>query len=152
MSQSAPLPEGEENRRSRRQRVLISGYISFEGHFASIPCMIRNLSETGALILLNHPGPVPQQFTLYLELQGYRVECERAWMKGLKVGAHFIGEKIKTRISRDQHVETSENALSEAMRQSMAAREHSHEPKPAPPPEPAKKSLGPAAPAFGKRR
>lgn len=152
MSQSVPVPEGEEHRRARRQRVLMSGYISFEGHFASIPCMIRNLSDTGALILLNHPSPVPQQFTLYLELQGYRVECERVWMKGLQVGAHFIGEKIRTRINREQHVETSENAISDAMRQSMASREHAYEPKPSPPPEQPKQPYKQGAPSFGKRR
>lgn len=152
MSNPDPVPQGEEQRRAKRQRVLMGGYISFDGHFATIPCMIRNLSDSGALLLLNQVSLVPKQFTLYLELQGYRVECERVWMRGLQVGAHFIGEKIKIRMHREQHVETSENALSEQMRQAMAAREHALESSPAPEPVQPARPQPPAGPAFGKRR
>ncbi len=122
----SPGPEGisvADKRRFRRMRVLMSGYISINGHMSSFPCKIRNLSDGGAMLIFPEVTPVPEKFTLYMDLYGYRVECTRVWHDGLIYGVRFTSERESFKPVRQQHVLTSETALSQRTRREIELRE-----------------------------
>lgn len=102
-----------EERIARRRRVLMKGVVSFNDGFSSAPCTIRNLSDTGAMIVLDAPAAVPTRFMLHAEIAGFKVPGEVAWHRGLAMGVRFTGPFEESRIVRQQHVGTSETALSD---------------------------------------
>ncbi len=123
LSTEAIPGDPNEERRARRQRVLMKGYVAYHGNYASIPCNIRNLSETGAMVVLEAPVAIPGQFTLFAELAGFKVDCEVAWQRGLAFGVRFISQREQSKIVRQQILGTSEKALSELTLRQMEMRD-----------------------------
>jgi hypothetical protein len=77
----------KEQRISPRHRVLLAGAIEFGP--TSIPCVVRNLSETGAAIEANTPLWFPEQFTLWIERDNSRRRCHIVWRREKRIGVHF---------------------------------------------------------------
>ena len=111
-----------EERGERRQRVLLRALISFRDEFAAIPCTVKDLSETGARMVLDGPALVPERFCLHVEVGGYKVDCERVWSHGLAMGVRFTGPRMHRKVHRDQHLQTSQDALSPETLRDMHAR------------------------------
>jgi hypothetical protein len=88
--------------RAPRVRVLKGAHAAFNKEFSAIPCMVRDLSETGAKLEFEGGWFVPEQFTLHVDVDGYKVECRRLWHRGRFCGVEFIGEKIRTGKARQQ--------------------------------------------------
>jgi hypothetical protein len=96
----------KQSRGASRQRVLFAAAIEFGT--ASIPCTIRNISETGAAIEANTPLWFPEQFTLRIDRDGSRrpshyratiwmrlshldcrAACHVVWRREKRVGVQF---------------------------------------------------------------
>ena len=118
--------EAEHERDSDRKRVLKGAHIAFNDEFSSVECVIRNLSETGAYIVVKDGILVPNQFVLHSELDGFKVECEIMWRKANTFGVRFTGEKVsivKTRTQIVKHYTKTDEVLVEKQEEA---------PKPAP--------------------
>jgi len=96
-----------------RQRVLKSALIDIGESFAKIPCRVRNVSDTGALIDVEEHYVVPDKFILTIPMDGLVVKCEIVRRHGTRMGLQYVGEKTQTetktkqfiRASTDPHVE-----------------------------------------------
>ena len=120
---AAVTVDPNEERRAKRHRVLLRGHIGFNDNFVSVNCAIRNLSETGAMLVLEAPAAIPENFTLFAELSGFKVECNTAWHKGLALGVRFTSGRQPVKMARSQHLGTSQTALSEQTRKAMEIRD-----------------------------
>jgi hypothetical protein len=76
-----------DNRRAPRQRTFKGGSVSMPGGTAE--CIIRNLSETGALIEFKRPIIVPDNFILIIKPELLRRACVVAWRSGSRIGVRF---------------------------------------------------------------
>jgi hypothetical protein len=114
---------GADKRQARRMRVLMSGNILLPGNLSTFPCTVRNLSEGGAMIVFPDLTPVPEHFSLHVELSGFKVECEKIWQDGLTYGVRFLSEREPVKSLRQQLVNTSETALSQQTRRDFEIRE-----------------------------
>lgn len=146
-----PLIEEDDERVSDRAKVLKRGIIGFGEEYASIPCLVRDLSDHGAKVELETLIALPKRFTLHIEIDGFKVDCRLAWQKHPHAGIQFVGEKHKTALARKQVLGTQENALSEQFQKDMEMRERAeqatHQAK-----QPTKPShLTRKTPVFGKR-
>jgi hypothetical protein len=142
---------GPEHRVAPRRRVLLKGLVSLDGLFTAEPCNVRNLSDTGALIVFELPAVVPFRFTLVIDLLGFKVECEQVWQKGLAYGVRFVSDREETAYRRRQVLSTSETALSRnAARQIEMAANNKDMPVEAPHSAPEQYRPAPR-PVFGKR-
>jgi PilZ domain-containing protein len=103
--------EGELTDRPKRARVFKKGKMVFQNGLRSLPCMVRNVSEGGAMLEFETAFLLPQEFNLYIDLEDYEVTCERRWEKGLRCGVEFISEKRHKSAQRAQVLKTSEEAL-----------------------------------------
>jgi len=92
----------ESDRTSERRRVLKGARIGFNHEYSSVECVIRNISETGAFITVEDGILVPNQFTLFNELDRFKVDCEIVWRHGNAFGAHFCGDKVPIASTRAQ--------------------------------------------------
>ena len=77
-----------ETRRKPRQRTFKSGSITLP--IGIVDCVVRNISDTGALLELNAPALVPNDFDLIIKPERTRRCCHVVHRDGLRLGVHFV--------------------------------------------------------------
>nr|WP_319386610.1 PilZ domain-containing protein [uncultured Roseibium sp.] len=103
----------EQNERARRSRALKKGKLIFNRGLRSIPCIVRNLSESGAKLEFEQAYLLPQEFVLQIDLEDFEVTCQRRWEDGLRCGVEFISGKRAVGQMRSQTLKSSDDALTE---------------------------------------
>ena len=78
-----------EKRRSPRLRTIKGGTIMF-GSAASVDCIIRNMSDTGASLEVENPAGIPDEFTLLIRPEIIKRSCHVAWRRERRIGVRFI--------------------------------------------------------------
>jgi hypothetical protein len=77
----------DEHRRSPRQRTFKGGSITLP--IGIVDCVIRNISESGALLELKAPALVPDDFNLVIRPEHTRRQCHVTRRKALRLGVQF---------------------------------------------------------------
>ena len=78
----------QNTRKSTRQRVLKLGSIQF-GQGTAIDCTVRNITRSGACLLVESPIGIPDQFELVLSGDKSRRQCRVAWRSADQIGVAF---------------------------------------------------------------
>jgi hypothetical protein len=78
-----------EKRNTARARVL-KGVISFHHLCATISCTVRNLSETGACLLVTSPLGIPDEFEWCLIGTRSRAVAQVAWRSTDRIDVEFL--------------------------------------------------------------
>jgi PilZ domain-containing protein len=104
MSLAAPAQARNEMRGAPRRRVLKSGVIAFNGRYSVLPCTVRNLSTTGALLRAEGSINTPNTFELLIGLDGFEASCEVVWRKNEGIGVRFLAAPRTTTAKRVQVV------------------------------------------------
>jgi hypothetical protein len=82
------MPSSEhEKRAAPRHSVLRAGTILIGN--GSINCMVRNLSNTGAMLSVTSSVGIPEHFTLILSPDGRHMSCRVVWRKEKRIGVTF---------------------------------------------------------------
>jgi hypothetical protein len=82
-------PVRSERRPNRRQRVLLSGLVTFARGTQCFSCSIRNLTAHGARVSIRKRHGVPSQFYL-INLHGQvAYDCKLVWNNGVEAGVAF---------------------------------------------------------------
>jgi PilZ domain-containing protein len=76
-----------ETSRAPRHRVYKAGTIEFGG--SAIPCLVRNVSDSGAAIEVSTPLWFPDQFILGIASDGTRQPCHIVWRVDKRIGLQF---------------------------------------------------------------
>ena len=79
----------EKRRSPTRKRVLLSGLIVYGHGSFTCDCKFRNLSASGARLILAHPVPLPSRFDLINVTKGVAHSARLIWNKGLEMGVKF---------------------------------------------------------------
>jgi PilZ domain len=85
----------ENKRNDQRQKVLKSGRIILED-LHGIDCTLRDVSATGAKLLVKQPDDVPDAFRLLISADSSIRPVKVMWRKPDSVGVHFTGEAKKS--------------------------------------------------------
>ena len=112
-----------EERRSRRQRVLKRAILGFGDQFGSQPCIVRDICDTGAKLEIQEFVVLPRVFTLHVEIDGFKVECDLKWQRTPFAGVEFIGLKEHSVLARKQVLGDAETALSQQFQKDFELRE-----------------------------
>ncbi len=78
-----------EHRVSQRLRTIKGGSILF-GFAPAIDCVIRNMSQTGAMLVVESPVGIPNDFTLLIKPELTKRACQVAWRKSDRIGVRFV--------------------------------------------------------------
>ena len=78
----------ELSTRAQRRRVLKSAQIVFNGGHSTIDCVVRNVSDTGALVRIEGALNMPGEFDLIVD--DVRRPCRVAWRKVTELGVAFV--------------------------------------------------------------
>jgi hypothetical protein len=80
-------PKKREARKSLQQ----PGWITLEGGFAVRPCVVQDMSSTGAKLTLDDPNPLPARLRLAFSRDARTGRnCEVVWRRGRAVGIKFV--------------------------------------------------------------
>jgi len=94
-----------EKRQRQRRRVLRTGRILFANGACILDCTIKNITEHGAMLQIDHAGSVPDEFQLYeptkLLLHEARVVRRANHMVGVAItSTRDIAESLDPRLKR----------------------------------------------------
>lgn len=78
----------EERRTNPRLRTLKGGIILY-GAAPSFDCTVRNVSESGALLVVSPVG-IPDEFILVIKPEMIRRSCRVIWRSADKIGVRFV--------------------------------------------------------------
>lgn len=84
--------------RAYRMRTYKAAFVYNDGGGGKRACILRNISETGALLQIEDVRGLPSQFTIGVELGSYEVAANWIWRKDVRLGVQFQGplEQLKT--------------------------------------------------------
>ncbi len=82
--------DAENKRQAPRKRVLRGGKIIFGNLMSTFECKMRNVSDTGALLMVDNAANIPDAFFLAIDFQPGRRPCRVAWRKVNQLGVEFI--------------------------------------------------------------
>lgn len=81
-----------ENRRGAVRRLVIMGaVILYNDRKITIPCRVRDISETGAKLEFDKQQLLPHHFELKIRDLPI-LQCELRWAKGTRAGVRFMSE------------------------------------------------------------
>ena len=76
-----------DQRSAARHRILRAAMIEFGGN--TIPCMVRNMSDAGAMLDVTTTAEIPELFTLTAKADGNRTLCRLVWRNTKRIGVAF---------------------------------------------------------------
>lgn len=92
----------EEKRKTPRRRVLKAGIVAFNDRYSSLPCTVRDISESGARIRMDGSLTAPDTFTLIVELDGLEADCEVVARTANEIRVRFVSPPRKVTPHRTQ--------------------------------------------------
>ena len=78
-----------DHRSAQRHRTLKGGHIVVNDGFSTFDCTIRNMSDTGAKLLVASSVGIPDRFALAMQ-DGRNFACEVAWRTENEIGVRFL--------------------------------------------------------------
>jgi hypothetical protein len=78
-------------KREIRKSVQQPGWITLEGGFAARPCVVQDLSSTGARVTIDDGNVLPARLRLAFSRDARTGRsCEVVWRRGKTVGVKFV--------------------------------------------------------------
>ena len=82
---------GAAKKREARKSVHQPGWITLDGGFAARPCVVQDLSSSGAKITVDDPNALPGKLRLAFSRDARTGRsCEVVWRRGKTVGVKFV--------------------------------------------------------------
>lgn len=85
------IPEGKNQRKTPRRRVLKEGKLIYGQSQAVVDCTIDNMSDGGAHIRMTSSHGVPEEFYLVEAARGVIHRAEVAWRTTTGMGLRLLG-------------------------------------------------------------
>jgi PilZ domain len=79
-----------ERRQAPRRRVLKGAIVAFNDRRSTLPCTVRDISDTGARLRIDGFINAPDTFDLIIEIDGLEVPCEVVSRKAGEVAVRFV--------------------------------------------------------------
>ena len=78
-------------KRESRKSLHQSGWITLEGGFAARPCVVQDMSATGAKITIDDANALPGRLRLAFSRDARTGRtCEVVWRRGKSAGVKFV--------------------------------------------------------------
>jgi hypothetical protein len=82
---------GATRKRDARKSVQQPGWITLDGGFAARPCVVQDMSSTGAKITVDDTNVLPGRLRLALSRDAKTGRnCDVVWRRGKSLGVKFV--------------------------------------------------------------
>ncbi|MHB8886079.1 MAG: PilZ domain-containing protein [Methylovirgula sp.] len=89
----------QERRGEHRGRTYLGSRIAFNDRYATVGCLVRNLSQNGAKLIFDRPCTVPSEFDLTIHQQGTSRRARLIWRREMEAGVAFLELNASTVVS-----------------------------------------------------
>lgn len=79
-----------ERRNTHRDRTYLGGRISFNHRRSTLDCLVRNLSQDGAMIVLSDAVAAPADFDIMIRHKGDSRRARIVWRDRDHIGIQFL--------------------------------------------------------------
>jgi hypothetical protein len=79
----------DRRRPPARKRTFKSGTIAFN-RAGGITGVVKNVSDTGAMIEVESVVGIPDEFTLVIEVDHFKRPCRVIWRQPTRIGVQFL--------------------------------------------------------------
>jgi hypothetical protein len=100
-----------ELRKQPRLRVFLKGRIQFNNSASSIDCLVRDMSPTGARLVLSETATLPAKFDLFIPQKERTFRATLCWRREDGVGVTFDGANDDARGSQAALSDATTSAL-----------------------------------------
>lgn len=80
----------EERRKTSRARTFLGARLAYNKQFATLDCLVRNLSEDGAKLHVSDGVTVPDEVDLTIAQRQTPIRAHVIWRKGEEAGVAFV--------------------------------------------------------------
>lgn len=80
----------QERRSFHRGRTYLSGRIIFNNRFSTMDCLVRNMSQSGAKLIISSTVMVPVEFDLLVHNKGDSRRARLIWRSDTEMGIALI--------------------------------------------------------------
>jgi hypothetical protein len=81
----------ETKKREARKSLRQPGWITLDGGFAARPCVVQDMSTTGAKLTIEDPNVLPAKLRLAFSRDARTGRnCEVVWRRGKSLGVKFV--------------------------------------------------------------
>lgn len=87
-----------ERRKQARTRSYLGGRIVFFQRRCTVDCLVRNLSEDGALLVMHDTGTVPERFELDVGCKAQTYATRLVWRREDRAGVAFIAPEASANV------------------------------------------------------
>jgi hypothetical protein len=78
-------------KREARKSLRQPGWITLDGGFAARPCVVQDMSTTGAKLTIDDPNVLPAKLRLAFSRDARTGRsCEVVWRRGKSLGVKFV--------------------------------------------------------------
>jgi hypothetical protein len=78
-------------KREARKSLRQPGWITLDGGFAARPCVVQDMSTTGAKLTIDDPNVLPAKLRLAFSRDARTGRnCEVVWRRGKSLGIKFV--------------------------------------------------------------
>ncbi len=81
-----------DKRRVARKKSFLTAYVSLDASQKPIPCLVRDLSRTGARIILAGADRMPDLFELQINGRDQILHVETRWRGTTEIGVRLIAK------------------------------------------------------------
>jgi hypothetical protein len=82
---------GATKKREARKSLSQPGWITLDGGFAARPCVVQDISTTGARVTIDDPNVLPAKLRLAFARDARTGRnCEVVWRRGKSLGVKFV--------------------------------------------------------------
>lgn len=89
------MSDMSELRRETRLRTFLKGRIIFNNGNSSMDCLVRDLSASGARLMLSQTATLPEGFDLVIPAKDRTHKATLRWRKADSVGVTFAEEAVQ---------------------------------------------------------
>jgi hypothetical protein len=79
----------DERRTVKRMKSFLRGLIYFDGRPSGLSCVIRDLNEQGAHVILAEAVALPEIINLYIAYKEQTLRARVSWRRGDEIGLSF---------------------------------------------------------------
>lgn len=90
-----------DRRTSQRQKSFLKGVILFNKRASSVDCTVRDLSPSGARVVITPGTTIPQFFELYIPSKDQYLEARQIWRTTDELGIAFGHETESPPLAAD---------------------------------------------------
>lgn len=113
---AALAPKADEARAAARRRTLKAGVVAYSDRHVTVPCIVRDISATGARLRIEGSVTAPDTFELIISLDGLEADCQVVWRKATDLGVRFLAAPRMVAPKRTQTISYSKPVQAATLR------------------------------------